>query len=233
MVTYIFGEMEGRSVVYASIDLLKDLRSYQIKDRETELVSWSLFGARYKDVQSGREYTIEVDGEWKLTLEVFRDLGIAMMIAIFMIYFVLATKVKSLSIPLLIMVSIPLGLIGVFPGFAALFLIKGTYFNATSMIGIIALAGLSVKNSVIFLEYLEPLREKGMGLKEALIQTGRIRLLPIVLTSLTAILGSLTIISDPVWEGLAWAIIFGLTVSTFLTLVIFPIIYYMAQKNKD
>jgi len=175
---------------------------------------------------------VEVDGEWKLTLEVFRDLGIAMMIAIFLIYFVLATKIKSFSVPLLIMISIPLGLIGVFPGFAFLHLLKGTYFNATSMIGVIALAGLSVKNSVIFLEYLEPLRKSGMSLKKALVETGRIRLLPIVLTSLTAILGSLTIISDPVWEGLAWAIIFGLTVSTFLTLVVFPIIYYMAQKNK-
>jgi len=229
---YVSGEMENRSIVYASIDLLMELKDYQLKDTETELVSWSLFGAKYKDISSGREYTVEVDGEWKLTLEVFRDLGVAMLIAIFVIYFVLATKIKSLTIPVLIMISIPLGLIGVFPGFALLYIIKGTYFNATSMIGIIALAGLSVKNSVIFLEYLEPLRESGMSLKEALVETGRIRLLPIVLTSLTAILGSLTIISDPVWEGLAWTIIFGLTASTFLTLVVFPIIYYMAQKNK-
>jgi multidrug efflux pump subunit AcrB len=125
-----------------------------------------------------------------------------------------------------------LGLIGVFPGFALLYLTKGTYFNATSMIGIISLAGLSVKNSVIFLEYLEPLRESGMDLKKALVEAGRIRLLPIVLTSLAAILGSLTIISDPVWEGLAWAIIFGLTVSTFLTLIVFPIIYYIFKKDK-
>ncbi|NTW31007.1 MAG: efflux RND transporter permease subunit, partial [Candidatus Moranbacteria bacterium] len=108
---------------------------------------------------------------------------------------------------------------------------KGTYFNATSMIGVISLAGLSVKNAVIFLEYLEPLKRAGKPLKEALIETGRVRLLPITLTSLTAILGSFTIISDPVWEGLAWAIIFGLTASTFLTLIIFPIVYYVFEKK--
>ncbi|MFA5994262.1 MAG: efflux RND transporter permease subunit [Parcubacteria group bacterium] len=230
--TYVSGEMENRSVVYAVIDLLKNLRNYQINDRESKLIQWSLLGATYQDLASGQEYTIQIDGEWKLTLEVFRDLGIAMAIAIFAIYFVLATKVGSLNVPLLIMVSIPLGMIGVFPGFAALFLIKGTYFNATSMIGVIALAGLSVKNSVIFLEYLEPLREKGMPLAKALVETGRIRLLPIVLTSLTAILGSLTIISDPVWEGLAWALIFGLTMSTFLTLIVFPIVYYAVERKK-
>jgi multidrug efflux pump subunit AcrB len=230
--TYVSGEMENRSIVYAVIDLLGDLRDYKIEGGESKMKKWSLSGATYQDLETGKEYIIEIDGEWKLTLEVFRDLGIAMGIAIFAIYFVLATKVSSLNVPLLIMVSIPLGLIGVFPGFAVLFLIKGTYFNATSMIGVIALAGLSVKNSVIFLEYLEPLREKGVPLAKALVETGRIRLLPIVLTSLTAILGSLTIISDPVWEGLAWALIFGLTMSTFLTLIVFPIIYYAVERNK-
>ena len=108
-------------------------------------------------------------------------------------------------------------LIGVLPGFAILQAIKGTYFNATSMIGVIALSGLSVKNAVIYLEYLEPLRHAKKPIEEALVEAGRIRLLPIVLTSLAAILGSLTIASDPVWEGLAWSIIFGLAASTVLT----------------
>ncbi len=229
--TYVSGEMSDRSVVYATIDFLKILKNYHIPERESHLMEWSLLGATYADVNTGEKYSIEIDGEWKLTLDAFRDLGIAMGIAIFMIYFVLATKIRSFYIPLLIMVSIPLGLIGVFPGFAFLQIVKGTYFTATSMIGVIALAGLSVKNSVIFLEYLEPLHEKGIVLEKALVETGRIRLLPIVLTSLTAILGSLTIVSDPVWEGLAWALIFGLTVSTLLTLVVFPVIYYAVEKD--
>ena len=229
--TYVSGEMNDRSVVYAVVDLLKVLKKYHIPERESQLTDWSLLGAMYMDSDTGGRYSIEIDGEWKLTLDAFRDLGIAMGVAIFMIYFVLATKIRSFHIPLLIMVSIPLGLIGVFPGFAFLQIVKGTYFTATSMIGVIALAGLSVKNAVIFLEYLEPLREKGVPLQKALVETGRIRLLPIILTSLTAILGSLTIVSDPVWEGLAWALIFGLTVSTLLTLVVFPVIYYAVEKN--
>ena len=229
---YVSGEMENRSIIYASLDLLKELRSYGLENENLEIIDWSLFGLKYRDIATGREYLVEIDGEWKLTLEVFRDLGIAMLIAILLIYFILAAKVKSFVVPSLIMISIPLGFIGVFPGFAILYLAKGTYFNATSMIGIIALAGLSVKNSVIFLEYLEPLLESGEELKKSLIKTGKIRLLPIVLTSLTAILGSMTIISDPVWEGLAWAIIFGLSASTFLTLIVFPVMYYMI-KNKN
>lgn len=229
--TYILGEMENRSVVYASIDLLKELRTYIPQEGNLRLVNWSLYGVKYKDLSSGKYYEVEIDGEWRLTLEVFRDLGVAMLVAIFIIYFILAIKIKSFNVPILIMVSIPLGFIGIFPGFAVLYFLKGTYFNATSMIGIIALAGLSVKNSVIFLEYLEPLLKRGEDLRNSLIKTGRVRLLPIVLTSLTAILGSLTIVTDPVWEGLAWAIIFGLSASTFLTLVVFPVIYYMAKDN--
>ncbi|NTW45514.1 MAG: efflux RND transporter permease subunit [Candidatus Moranbacteria bacterium] len=227
----VSAEMEGRSVVYAVIDLFPKLLSYRLPDGNGKLVSWSLLGAEYEDQTTGKRYAVELGGEWKLTLEVFRDLGIAMGVAIFLIYFVLAAKTESLFVPLLIMVSIPLGLIGVFPGFALLHAIKGTYFNATSMIGVISLAGLSVKNSVIFLEYLEPLRKAGKPLKEALVETGRVRLLPITLTSLTAILGSLTIITDPVWEGLAWAIIFGLSASTFLTLVIFPLVYHVFERK--
>ncbi|NTW30321.1 MAG: efflux RND transporter permease subunit [Candidatus Moranbacteria bacterium] len=228
----VSAEMEGRSVVYAVFDLFPKLLSYTLPDGGGRLVSWSPLGAEFEDTHTGKRYTIEIGGEWKLTLDVFRDLGLAMGVAIFLIYFVLAAKTESLFVPLLIMVSIPLGLIGVFPGFALLHAVKGTFFNATSMIGVISLAGLSVKNSVIFLEYLEPLRKAGRPLHDALIETGRVRLLPITLTSLTAILGSLTIITDPVWEGLAWAIIFGLTASTFLTLIIFPMVYYVFERKK-
>ena len=230
--TYLSAEMKNRSVVYAIIDLFPKILSYKLPDGNGKVVAWNLLGAEYENTKTNQHYFVKIDGEWKLTLEVFRDLGLAMGVAIFLIYFILAAKSESLFIPLLLMISIPLGLIGVFPGFAILNVIKGTYFNATSMIGVIALAGLSVKNTVIYLEYLEPLRKRKRPLLEALIETGRIRLLPIMLTSLTAILGSLTIISDPVWEGLAWALIFGLTASTFLTLVIFPIVYYTFEHKK-
>lgn len=228
---YLSGEMENRSIVYAIIDLFPKLIAYDLPDGSGKIVSWSLLGAAYEDQTTRDRYSIQIAGEWELTLEVFRDLGIAMGLAIFLIYFVLAAKTESLFIPLIIMVSIPLSLIGVLPGFAILQVLKGTYFNATSMIGVIALSGLAVKNAVIYLEYLEPLRKSGKPIADALIEAGSIRLLPITLTSLAAILGSLTIVSDPVWEGLGWSIIFGLTASTVLTLIVFPLIYFIFERK--
>ncbi|NTV41490.1 MAG: efflux RND transporter permease subunit [Candidatus Moranbacteria bacterium] len=153
-------------------------------------------------------------------------------VALLMIYFVLVVQLRSLVVPLLIMATIPLAMIGVLVGFAFLGVIKGTFFNATSMIGVIALAGIVVKNAIIYLAYLDELKEQGLELTQALMEAGRVRLLPILLTSLTAILGSLTIITDPVWEGLAWAIIFGLSVSTVLTLIIFPLLYQTFEGKK-
>lgn len=229
--TYLSGEMEGRGVIYAVLDFFPKLIHYELPVPSGKLVSWSLLGAVYEDETTHERYSVEIGGEWELTLEVFRDLGIAMGLALFLIYFVLAAKTESLFVPVLIMTSIPLALIGVLPGFAVLQFLKGTYFNATSMIGVIALAGLAVKNAVIYLEYLEPLKKSGKSIEEALIEAGRIRLLPISLTSLAAILGSLTIVSDPVWEGLGWAIIFGLTASTFLTLIVFPLMYFLFERK--
>ncbi|MFA7209433.1 MAG: efflux RND transporter permease subunit [Parcubacteria group bacterium] len=226
-------EMENRSVVYAVLDIFPKLLDYKLPGAEETKATWTPFGVTYTDMGNGEQYSVMIDGEWKLTLEVFRDLGIVMALVMFLIYFVVAAQTESLVVPLLIMGSIPLSLIGVLPGFAVLGFIKGTYFNATSMIGVIALSGLAVKNAIIYLEYLEPLRRKGLPLKDALVETGRIRLLPIILTSLTAILGSLTIVSDPVWEGLAWAIVFGLTASTLLTLLVFPIFYYLFEHKES
>ena len=229
--TFVSAEMGNRSIVYAVLDIFPTLLNYRLPDNTGERISWSPLGATYLDQSTGKQYRVEIDGEWKLTVEVFRDLGIVMGVVLFLIFFVLATRTKSLLIPRLIMVSVPLGLIGILPGFAVLQAIKGTYFNATSMIGVIALSGLSVKNAIIYLEYLEPLKRSGMPIRKALVEAGRIRLLPIVLTSLAAILGSFTIVSDPVWEGLAWSIIFGLSASTLLTLLIFPVLYFVFERK--
>lgn len=228
---FLSGEMEDRSVIYAVLELFPQMLDYRLPDGNGRVASWSPFGITYEDTQSGERYSVTIGGEWKLTLEVFRDLGIVMGIVMLLIFFVLAVRTKSLLIPALIMTSIPLGLIGILPGFAVLYAIKETYFNATSMIGVIALAGLAVKNAIIYLEYLEPLKKSGMSFAEALVEAGRIRLLPITLTSLAAILGSLTIVSDPVWEGLAWALIFGLTASTILTLLVFPLLLFRFDRE--
>ncbi len=229
--TSISAEMSGRSVVYAVLDLFPKLLNYTLPSGNGEVKAWSPLRVTYEDRDTHEQFVVEIKGEWALTLEVFRDLGMAMAAGIFLVFFILAAHTQSMIIPMLIMVSIPLGLIGILPGFAVLHTLKGTYFNATSMIGVIALSGLSVKNAVIYLEYLEPLKRAGKPLQEALIETGRVRLLPIVLTSLAAIFGSLTIVSDPVWEGLAWAIIFGLLASTLLTLIIFPVLYFLFEHR--
>ncbi|KKP93875.1 MAG: AcrB/AcrD/AcrF family protein [Candidatus Moranbacteria bacterium GW2011_GWE1_36_7] len=230
-VVYVSGEMGARSVMYAVFDLFPKLFEYHLNDGSGKIISWSPLGVTYENA-TGQTVKVLIDGEWKLTLEIFRDLGTAMAVALLLIYFVLVIQIRSIVVPLLIMATIPLALIGVLVGFAILGAIKGTYFNATSMIGVIALAGIVVKNAIIYLAYLDELKERKMPLIEALMEAGRVRLLPILLTSLTAISGSLTIIADPVWEGLAWAIIFGLSVSTILTLVIFPLLYQTFESKK-
>ncbi len=228
---YVSGEMEGRSVVYASIDMLKYLvQEYRLPSGKGQIESWNLFGVKYVD-EDGTRYFVKVGGEWQLTLEVFRDFGIAFAVAIFLIYFVLVAQFRSLRIPLYIMATIPFSLIGVLPAFFMLYVVKDTYFNATSMIGVIALSGIVVNNAIIYLEYVLQKKSEGMNTDNALITAGKTRLLPIVLTSLTTILGSLTIISDPVWEGLAWAIITGLSLSAFLTLIVLPVLYRMCEKR--
>ncbi|QQS21163.1 MAG: efflux RND transporter permease subunit [Candidatus Moraniibacteriota bacterium] len=140
----VSAELERRSVIYAVLDLFPSLLSAPPSEN-LRLVSWSPLRVVYENIETGKPLTLYIGGEWKLTLEVFRDLGIAFGVALAFIFFLLALRTQSFFTPLLIMASIPLGLLGIFPGFAVLFLMKGTYFNATSMIGVIALSGLAVK----------------------------------------------------------------------------------------
>jgi multidrug efflux pump subunit AcrB len=231
---YVEAEMEGRSIIYAMIETL----FYLVREVPKEdggrfvLKDWNLFHISLVDSQTQEKLDVHFMGEWKLTLEVFRDLGIAFGVAIFAIFFVLAFQFRSLITPLLIMLTIPFSLIGVLPGFFLLDMVKGTFFNATSMIGVIALSGIVVNNAILFLEYLSLVEKDYTKYKEALIHAGKTRLAPILLTSLTTILGSLTIVSDPVWEGLAWSIVWGLSLSALLTLVLLPI-FLLERKNLE
>lgn len=227
--TYITGEVEDRSIVYVVIDTIALL----LGDDPEGLTrsSWSLFDITYEDA-AGEEYRIEWGGEWKMTLENFRDLGLAMIIAFLLIYAILVAQFESFRVPLLIMVTIFLAFLGILPGFAILEQTTGDILTATALIGFIALMGIVVNNAIIFLEYLDQLRKQGMPIREALVEAGRTRLRPIVLTSLTTVLGSLTIAGDPVWSGLAWTIVFGLSLSAFLTLGIFPILYLRDTEKR-
>lgn len=128
------------------------------------------------------------------------------------------------------MTAIILGFAGVLPGFAILDIFSGVYFSATSMIGVIALGGIVVGNAILLLDFIEQLQARGVSLQQSIIEACQTRIRPIMLTSVTAILGSIVIVSDPVWSGLAWAITFGLSISTILTLIIFPILYFRFGK---
>jgi len=229
---FVSAELSNRPVVYSVKDLILRLLDYNLPNKNGQLKKWDLFGFTYVDSSTGLEYRIEWGGEFEMTLENFRDLGLAMIVAFFLIYVILVAQFKSFASALLIMTSIALAFGGVLPGFAILDKF-GIVFTATSMIGLIALGGIVVNNSIILLEFIEQLQnERKIPLKESILIATETRFRPIVLTSVTTILGSLTIASDPVWSGLAWAIIFGLTISTVLTLVIFPIFYYQVNRKK-
>ena len=225
-VTMVMGETDGRSVVYVVKDLIKELRSYRLPGGTGELEDWNLYGLTFRDTVSHEVYRLEWGGEFEMTLDNFRDLGIAMLVSYFLIYLILVAQFRSFRSPGLIMSTIVLGFAGVLPGFALLDATSGMYFSATSMIGAIALGGIVVGNAILLLDFIEQLRRRGQSTKMAIIGACQTRLRPIMLTSITAILGSVVIVTDPVWSGLAWAIVFGLSLSTILTLVIFPVLYY-------
>jgi multidrug efflux pump subunit AcrB len=175
------------------------------------------------------------EGSWKITVRVFRDMGIGFAAALLAIYILLFIQTNSFIMPLIMMISIPLTVIGIIPGFWLLNLITNhpingfptpIFFTATSMIGMIALGGIVIRNSVILVDFIEKSIAKGLSLKEAVIESGVVRFRPIVLTALTAALGAWPITLDPIFSGLAWALIFGLFASTAFTLIIIPVTYY-------
>ncbi len=219
-VVFVTAETAGRSPVNSIMDLKAALEPTMIKPG-------------YKVEWAG-------EGEWKITLEVFRDLGLAFAGALALIYILLVQQTESFSVPLVIMVAIPLTLIGILPGFALLNLVlarqiglytDSIYFTATSMIGMIALAGIVVRNSIILIDFIQARLGAGANLRQAVIESGAVRLTPILLTAGAAIFGSWVITLDPVFSGLAWAFIFGIFASTIFTLIVVPVIYYMIYNK--
>ena len=218
-VVYVFGEMAGR----APAEAILDMQSKQNPLPAGIRVEWA------------------GEGEWKITLRVFRDLGIAFGAALIGIYILLIIQTGSFSIPLVIMMAIPLTIIGIMPGFWILNLITSrpiggfenpVFFTATSMIGMIALGGIVVRNAVVLIEFIRDALRKGSSLRKAILQSGAIRFRPILLTAATTALGAWPVTLDPIFSGLAWALIFGLFASTMFTLVIVPVVYYLIYKNR-
>ncbi|WP_299806480.1 efflux RND transporter permease subunit [uncultured Shewanella sp.] len=168
------------------------------------------------------------DGEWKVTYETFRDMGIAYAVGMIAIYLLVVAQFRSYLVPLIIMAPIPLTIIGVMPGHALL----GAQFTATSMIGMIALAGIIVRNSILLVDFIHQETAAGVPFQQAVIHSGAVRAKPIMLTALAAMIGALFIIDDPIFNGLAISLIFGILISTLLTLVVIPVLYYAAMKKR-
>ncbi|MDD3646447.1 MAG: efflux RND transporter permease subunit [Candidatus Gracilibacteria bacterium] len=229
--TYIYGEMGDNSLIYPVIKLFGILMDEEFLGDDYKVIGWSPYEIKYIGLNDGKSYTLEWGGEWELTMDTFRDLGIAMGISLLAIYFLLVGQFASFSIAGIIMITFLLSFFGVFPGFTLLYLVQNEYFSATSMIGIIALGGIVVGNAIILIDYLNILKVNGITIEEALLKAGYVRFAPIILTSLTTVFGAATIVGDPVWSGLAWSIIWGLLLSSILTLIVIPIFYYDSQRE--
>ncbi|MBP8087659.1 MAG: efflux RND transporter permease subunit, partial [Polaromonas sp.] len=175
-----------------------------------------------------RGYAIKWDGEWQITYETFRDMGAAYGVGLVLIYLLVVAQFASYLTPLIIMAPIPLTIIGVMPGHALL----GAQYTATSMIGMIALAGIIVRNSILLVDFINLQVREGVPFKEAIVQAAITRAQPIMLTGGAAMLGAFFILDDPIFNGLAISLIFGIFVSTVLTLVVIPTLYYAAYRRK-
>ena len=218
-VVYVVGDMGGKldSPLYGMFDIRSRINGMAL-DEGGVLGEW--FIRQPPDPYAG--YSVKWDGEWKVTYETFRDMGIAYGVGLILIYLLVVAHFGSYSVPLIIMAPIPLTIIGVMPGHA----LFGSQFTATSMIGMIALAGIIVRNSILLVDFIKQQAAGGMPLRDAVIQSAAVRAKPIALTALAAMLGALFILDDPIFNGLALALIFGILVSTLLTLVVIPVLYF-------
>ncbi len=224
-VVYVIGDVAGviEAPVYAILKMQKDIDKIQLPD-----------GSRIEQLAAHQPWSeakpsIKWDGEWHITYEVFRDLGIAFGAVMILIYVLVVAWFRNFTTPLVIMAPIPLTLIGILPGHA----LFGAFFTATSMIGFIALAGIIVRNSIILIDFTELRRAEGMPLDEAIIDAGAVRFRPILLTAAAVVVGSIVIIFDPIFQGLAIALMCGELASTSLSMITIPILYYLVQRRKE
>jgi len=247
-VVYVFAEVAGRAPPEVILDVRDDLRPQVAPSGPSgtltrlrwwfqrtiarKFTGWKAVPLR----KPGFTAVLSGEGEWKITLDVFRDLGIAFGAACLGIYMLLVYETRSYAMPLILMISIPLTVIGIMPGFWLLNLLQNrpigqydnpVFFTATAMIGMIALSGIAVRNAILLIDFIHAAQDRGVPLREAILQSGAVRVRPIFLTAGTAMLAAWPITLDPIFSGLAWALIFGLFVSTLFTLVIIPVVYHL------
>jgi multidrug efflux pump subunit AcrB len=246
-VAYVFADTAGRAPAEAIIDVEADQTSQTVPTKPAQvrpLADRSYFsngGGEPWRPPNGTWAVWNGEGEWKVTLDVFRDLGIAFGAACLGIYVLLVYETSSYVMPLILMISIPLTVIGIMPGFWLLNHLGGgavggypnpVFFTATAMIGMIALSGIAVRNAILLIDFVHESLRAGHSLREALLSSGAVRFRPIFLTAGAAMLAAWPITLDPIFSGLAWALIFGLFVSTAFTLVITPITYDLVYRNR-
>ena len=224
-VSYVFGDMAGKldSPLYGLFDIRKQLDKAALPNTGKMDEYWVK-----QPSDPYRAYAIKWDGEWQITFETFRDMGAAYGVGLILIYLLVVAQFKSYRTPLIIMAPIPLTIIGVMPGHALL----GAQFTATSMIGMIALAGIIVRNSILLVDFIELQLAQGMDFKKAVVQSAAVRAQPIALTGIAAMVGAFFILDDPIFNGLAVSLIFGIAVSTMLTLIVIPVLYFAAYRRQ-
>jgi multidrug efflux pump subunit AcrB len=224
-VSYVFGDMAGKldSPLYG-LFAIRDKLAEAGKQQNDRMGEYWI----HQPSDPYRQYAIKWDGEWQITFDTFRDMGAAYGVGLVLIYLLVVAQFKSYLTPLVIMAPIPLTVIGVMPGHALL----GAQFTATSMIGMIALAGIIVRNSILLVDFIELQVAQGMAFKEAVLQSASVRAQPITLTGLAAMIGAFFILDDPIFNGLAVSLIFGILVSTVLTLVVIPVLYYALYRRR-
>jgi len=223
-VVFVTGDLSGKldSPLYGMFSIYAGLRNEPLAGAGT-LPQYLI--AQPEDPY---RYSVKWDGEWQITYETFRDMGIAYSVGLVLIYLLVVAQFRSYLVPLIIMAPIPLTVIGVMPGHALL----DSQFTATSMIGMIALAGIIVRNSILLVDFINHELAKGVEFAEAVVRAGAVRARPIVLTAAAAVMGAFFILDDPIFNGLAVSLIFGILVSTLLTLIVIPVMYFAFMHRR-
>jgi multidrug efflux pump subunit AcrB len=226
-VTYVIGDVAGvvESPVYAILKMNQALRALDTRE----------FGGRGAELKilnavqpfTDQEPAIKWDGEWHITLEVFRDLGLAFAAVLVLIYVLMVGWFRSFLTPMIVMVVIPFSLVGILPAHGALH----AFFTATSMIGFMAGAGIVVRNSIILVDFIEQRLREGLPLAEAVVEAGMVRFRPILLTALAVVVGASVILTDPIFQGLAISLMAGSLVSMIIAPVAVPLLYFMANTR--
>jgi multidrug efflux pump subunit AcrB len=224
-VVYVTADVAGvtESPVYAMLELDRKIEAIKVPG------DYKISPLYTSVPKSDDKLALKWDGEWQITFEVFRDLGTAFAVVLVIIYMLIIGWFQSFKTPLIMMISIPLSLVGIIPGH----FIHNAFFTATSMIGMIALAGIMVRNAVLLIDFIQIRRDEGVGLKESVIESAAVRTRPIILTSGAVVIGSVVMLFDPIFQGLAISLIWGGVLSTILTLVVVPLVYYLSEKKGE